>query len=400
MAPLLVSTLAEPVPIATANCPLLRIMNVIISGGGTGGHIYPAIAIANELKRLDPTTEILFVGAEGKMEMEKVPRAGYRIEGLPVVGLKREFTLANLAFPFKLGRSLLRARQIVRDFKPDVAVGVGGYASGPTLLAAALASVPILIQEQNSFAGLTNKVLARWAKRVCVAYPGMDAFFPAAKIKLTGNPVRSDIQLADQQVMAGLAQFGLLPNQATAGDDNGVPTLLVIGGSQGARTLNESIEAGLPQLQQAGVQVIWQTGTSFIERARKAVEQAGASRVQPHEFIYEMDKAYAVADVVVSRAGALSVSELCIVGRPAILVPLPTAAEDHQTHNAMALVNRDAALLVNDRDARQTLVTETLKLLSNTAQKKTLREHIRLLSFSKAAADIAQEIIILAQQKK
>ena len=387
-------------------CPLLlptvyysRIMKIIISGGGTGGHIYPAIAIANELKRLDPTTDILFVGAEGKMEMEKVPRAGYRIEGLPVVGIKREFTLANLAFPFKLGQSLLRARQIIRDFKPDVAVGVGGYASGPTLLAAAFANVPILIQEQNSFAGLTNKVLARWAKRICVAYPGMDAFFPAAKIKLTGNPVRSDIQLADQQVMAGLAQFGLLPNQTTAGE-NGIPTLLVIGGSQGARTLNESMEAGLPQLQQAGVQVIWQTGTSFIERARKAVEQAGATRVQPHEFIYDMDKAYAVADVVVSRAGALSVSELCIVGRPAILVPLPTAAEDHQTHNAMALVNRDAALLVNDRNARQTLVTKTLSLLSNTTQKKTLREHIRLLSFPKAAVDIAQEVIILAQQKK
>lgn len=366
-------------------------MKVIISGGGTGGHIYPAIAIANELKRLDPTTEILFVGAEGKMEMEKVPRAGYRIEGLPVVGIKRELTLANLAFPLKLGRSLLRARQLVREFNPDVAVGVGGYASGPTLLAAALANVPILIQEQNSFAGLTNKVLARWAKRICVAYPGMDAFFPAAKIRLTGNPVRSDIQLADQQVAAGRAQFGLLAN---------LPTLLVIGGSQGARTLNESIEAGLPQLKQAGIQVIWQTGTAFIDRARKAVEQAGATRVQPHEFIYDMDKAYAVADVVVSRAGALSVSELCIVGRPAILVPLPTAAEDHQTHNAMALVNRQAALLVNDRDARQTLVGEALRLLSDTHQQETLSNQISQLAFPTAAADIAQEVVELTSRKK
>ncbi|MBO0950470.1 undecaprenyldiphospho-muramoylpentapeptide beta-N-acetylglucosaminyltransferase [Fibrella forsythiae] len=366
-------------------------MKVIISGGGTGGHIYPAIAIANELKRLDPNTDILFVGAEGKMEMEKVPRAGYRIEGLPVVGIKRELTLANLAFPLKLGRSLLRARQIVRDFKPDVAVGVGGYASGPTLLAAALANVPILIQEQNSFAGLTNKVLARWAKRICVAYPGMDAFFPAAKIKLTGNPVRSDIQLADQQLDAGRAQFGLQPN---------VPTLLVIGGSQGARTLNESMEAGLSQLKQAGIQVIWQTGTAFIDRARKAVAQAGASQIQPHEFIYEMDKAYAVADAVVSRAGALSVSELCIVGRPAILVPLPTAAEDHQTHNAMALVNRDAALLVNDRDARQTLIAEARRLLSDLQQRKTLSEHIKQLAFPSAAVDIAQEVILLTSRNK
>ncbi|WP_375443601.1 undecaprenyldiphospho-muramoylpentapeptide beta-N-acetylglucosaminyltransferase [uncultured Fibrella sp.] len=366
-------------------------MNVIISGGGTGGHIYPAIAIANELKRLDPATEILFVGAEGKMEMEKVPRAGYRIEGLPVVGIKRELTLANLAFPLKLGRSLLRARQIVRDFKPDVAVGVGGYASGPTLLASALANVPILIQEQNSFAGLTNKVLARWAKRICVAYPGMDAFFPASKIRLTGNPVRSDIQLADQQIDAGRSRFGLSAN---------VPTLLVIGGSQGARTLNESLEAGLPQLKQAGIQVIWQTGTGFIDRARQAVAQAGATLVQPHEFIYDMDKAYAVADAVVSRAGALSVSELCIVGRPAILVPLPTAAEDHQTHNAMALVNREAALLVNDRDARQTLLSEALALLSNSKQRQTLSERIHELAFPTAAVDIAQEVIHLTSRNK
>ncbi|MEZ0540541.1 undecaprenyldiphospho-muramoylpentapeptide beta-N-acetylglucosaminyltransferase [Fibrella arboris] len=366
-------------------------MRVIISGGGTGGHIYPAIAIANELKRLNSATEILFVGAEGKMEMEKVPRAGYRIEGLPVVGIKRELTLSNLAFPFKLGRSLLRARQLVRDFTPDVAIGVGGYASGPTLLAAALANVPILIQEQNSFAGLTNKVLARWAKRICVAYPDMDAFFPASKIRLTGNPVRSDIQLADQQVLAGQTQFGLQPN---------VPTLLVIGGSQGARTLNESIEAGLPQLVQAGVQVIWQTGTTFIDRAHKAVAQAGATLVQPHAFIYDMDKAYAVANAVVSRAGALSVSELCIVGRPAILVPLPTAAEDHQTHNAMALVNRQAALLVNDRDARQTLVTEALRLLSDSKQKETLSGHIRELAFPKAAADIAGEVLLLTSRNK
>lgn len=363
-------------------------MRLIISGGGTGGHIYPAIAIANEVKAIDPTTEILFVGAEGKMEMEKVPRAGYRIEGLPVVGIKRELTLENLAFPLKLGKSLIRAREIIREFQPDVAVGVGGYASGPLLLAAALQNIPILIQEQNSYAGLTNKVLARWAKRICVAYPDMEAFFPADKIILTGNPVRSDIQLAHQQVEAGRVLFGL---------EAGRPTLLVIGGSQGARTLNESIEQGLPLLIRAGIQVVWQTGTTFIERARKAVVDAGAAYVKPFDFIYDMDKAYAVADVVVSRAGALSVSELCLVEKPAILVPFPTAAEDHQTKNAMSLVGRKAALLVNDSVARTELVEAALRLLSDTVQQKTLSQNIRQLAKPNAARDIAGEVIALAR---
>lgn len=361
-------------------------MKYIISGGGTGGHIYPAIAIANELKILDRAADILFVGAEGKMEMEKVPRAGYAIEGLPVVGIRRELTLANLAFPFKLGRSLWRARQIVRDFRPDVAVGVGGYASGPTLLAASMAGVPILIQEQNSYAGLTNKVLARWAKRICVAYPGMDAFFPAEKIRLTGNPVRTDIQFADQQVDAGRALFGL---------DADRKTLLVIGGSQGARTLNETMEASLLPLADAGIQVIWQTGPAFIDRARAAISATGSALVQAHDFIYEMDKAYAVADVVVSRAGALSVSELCLVGRPAVLVPFPAATEDHQTKNAMALVNRNAALLVRDQDARATLVKTTLDLLNNPAQQQQLRTQINQLAKPTAARDIAEEVMKL-----
>lgn len=361
-------------------------MKVIISGGGTGGHIYPAIAIANELKSIDPATEILFVGAEGKMEMEKVPRAGYQIVGLPVVGIKRELTLANLGFPLKLGRSLLKARTIVRDFRPDVAVGVGGYASGPVLLAASLMGIPTLIQEQNSYAGLTNKVLARWATRICVAYPGMDAFFPADKIKLTGNPVRRDILLADQQVTAGRELFGL---------DNTRPTLLIIGGSQGARTINESIEAGLLHFVEAGVQVIWQTGTAFIERAKTAVNALGTSLIKPYDFIYEMDKAYAVADAVVSRAGALSVSELCLVGRPAILVPLPTAAEDHQTKNAMSLVEHNAALLVNDRVAQTELVTVALNLLTNPAQQQQLSTKIKTLAKPNAARDIANEVLNL-----
>jgi UDP-N-acetylglucosamine--N-acetylmuramyl-(pentapeptide) pyrophosphoryl-undecaprenol N-acetylglucosamine transferase len=358
-------------------------MRIVISGGGTGGHIYPAIAIANELKTIDPTTNILFVGAEGKMEMEKVPRAGYDIVGLPVVGIKRALTLENLAFPLKLGRSLLKARRIVADFRPDVAVGVGGYASGPLLLAASLRGIPTLIQEQNSYAGLTNKVLARWAKTICVAYPGMDRFFPADKIKLTGNPVRSDIQQADHQREAGQRQFGLDANR---------PTLLIIGGSQGARSINEAIAQGLPRLADANVQVIWQTGPAFIDKARTAVADAGAARVKPFDFIYDMDKAYGVADVVVSRAGALSVSELCLVGRPAILVPFPAASEDHQTQNAMSLVARDAAVLVRDAQARDTLIGETLLLLNDLLRQSALRTAILAFAKPNAARDIAEEV--------
>ncbi|CCH56041.1 UDP-N-acetylglucosamine--N-acetylmuramyl-(pentapeptide) pyrophosphoryl-undecaprenol N-acetylglucosamine transferase [Fibrisoma limi BUZ 3] len=361
-------------------------MNVIISGGGTGGHIYPAIAIANELKAMDPTTNILFVGAEGKMEMEKVPRAGYSIVGLPVVGIKRELTLDNLAFPLKLGRSLIKAQQIVRDFRPDVAVGVGGYASGPLLLAASLKGIPALIQEQNSYAGLTNKVLARWAERICVAYPGMEAFFPAEKIRMTGNPVRKDIQFADQQLDAGLTLFDLEGNR---------PTVLVIGGSQGARTLNESMEPALQRFVDAGVQVVWQTGPAFIERARAAVAAVNSPLVKAYDFIYDMDKAYAVASVVVSRAGALSVSELCLVGRPAILVPFPAASEDHQTKNAMSLVERNAALLVRDQAARSELITTTLNLLNDAAKRTQLSTQIRTLARPNAAREIAEEVIKL-----
>lgn len=363
-------------------------MKIIISGGGTGGHIYPAIAIANELKTLDPATDILFVGAEGKMEMEKVPRAGYRIEGLPVVGIKRELTLENLAFPLKLARSLIRARQIVRDFRPDVAVGVGGYASGPTLLAASLQSIPTLIQEQNSYAGITNKVLARWAKVVCVAYPGMDSFFAAHKIQMTGNPVRTDIQFANAQREAGQRFFGLNAD---------LLTILIIGGSQGARTLNESTEAGLPQLIESGIQVIWQTGPAFFKQAQRAAAATGSERIKPFAFIYDMDKAYGVADVVVSRAGALSVSELCLVGRPAILVPFPAASEDHQTKNAMSLVSHNAALLVTDQAARATLVQTALDLLNNSAQCRQLAKKITEFAKPDAARDIALAVQKLAQ---
>jgi len=363
-------------------------MRIIISGGGTGGHIYPAIAIANELKSIDPSTDILFVGAEGKMEMEKVPRAGYRIIGLPVVGIKRQITAENLAFPFKLTRSLLKARQVVQEFNPAVAVGVGGYASGPVLLAASLKGIPTLIQEQNSYAGLTNKLLSRWAETICVAYPDMEAFFPAQKIKMTGNPVRTDIVQAVGKRPEGLAFFGLEPVRKT---------LLIIGGSQGARSINESIEKDLPLLAQAGHQVLWQTGPSFIDRACKAIAELGASQIKTFDFIYEMDKAYAAADVVVSRAGALSVSELCLVEKPAILVPFPAASEDHQTKNAMSLVSRQAALLVNDRDAADKLVPAALALIDDPAQQQTLRRNIQALARPRAAREIAEEVLKLVR---
>ncbi len=364
-------------------------IRIIISGGGTGGHIYPAIAIANELKTIDPTIELLFVGAEGKMEMEKVPRAGYPIVGLPVVGIKRQLTLENLAFPLKLSRSLRQARKIVRDFQPNVAVGVGGYASGPVLLAASRSGVPILIQEQNSYAGLTNKILSRWAKKICVAYPGMDAFFPAEKIQMTGNPVRTDIIAAAGKRAEGLAHFGFQADHKT---------LLIIGGSQGARSINETIEKDLNLLVQSGYQVIWQTGPQFIERARMAIANSASERIKAFDFIYEMDKAYAAADTVISRAGALSVSELCLVEKPAILVPFPAASEDHQTKNAMSLVSRQAALLVTDREAGSKLVSSALQLLENTQEQQLLSKNIRELARPKAAREIAEEVLKLVNK--
>jgi UDP-N-acetylglucosamine--N-acetylmuramyl-(pentapeptide) pyrophosphoryl-undecaprenol N-acetylglucosamine transferase len=365
-----------------------KAMRLIISGGGTGGHIYPAIAIANAVKAKLPDAEILFVGAEGKMEMEKVPKAGYDIIGLPIAGINRSQLLANVSFPFKLIRSWWKARQIVKDFKPDAAVGVGGYASGPLLLVANMMGVPYLIQEQNSYAGVTNKFLARGARRICVAYPQMETFFPASKILMTGNPVRRDILELDGKREAALAHFGLRTQPKT---------LLVIGGSQGARTINEAIDGGLTQLTQAGYQVIWQTGKPYIERAKKAAEFFD-NQTFVSDFIYEMDLAYAAADVVVSRAGALSVSELCLAGKPAILVPLPTAAEDHQTKNAMSLVNQQAAILVKDKLARQSLVKRTLELLENTSEQAQLRQQILTLAKPEAAEQIAGEVIKLAKK--
>lgn len=359
---------------------------VIISGGGTGGHIYPAIAIANALKEQDPLIEILFVGAEGKMEMEKVPKAGYQIIGLPIVGIKRELSLDNLAFPFKLVKSLLKAKSVIRDFKPDVAVGVGGFASGPLLMMASLSGIPTLIQEQNSYAGITNKLVSRKAKTICVAYPDMEAFFPKDKLKVFGNPVRTDILNVASKREAGLVHFGFDPQKKT---------LFVMGGSLGARTINESIYAGLDELVAAGYQVLWQTGKLFIDKARKKIKSNALTSVKAFDFIYEMDLAYAVADVVVSRAGALSVSELCLAKKPSILVPFPAAAEDHQTKNAMSLVNQEAALLVKDKDAPEILVRTALKLMADEELQKKLASNAELLGRPLAANDIAREILKL-----
>jgi UDP-N-acetylglucosamine--N-acetylmuramyl-(pentapeptide) pyrophosphoryl-undecaprenol N-acetylglucosamine transferase len=363
-------------------------MKVIISGGGTGGHIYPAIAIANQLKASAPTTQILFVGAEGKMEMEKVPKAGYQIIGLPIVGIQRSLSLSNLLFPFKLVRSLLKARTIIKDFEPDVAIGVGGFASGPLLMVASMMGVPTIIQEQNSHAGITNKLLAKRAKKICVAYPNMEIFFPINKIKLTGNPVRSDILDISNKKTTAYSHFGLNPNKKT---------LLVIGGSLGAKTINESIEAGLDKIIEAGYQILWQTGKPYIDKAKTAVEALKTGAVVASDFIYEMDLAYAAADVVVSRAGALSVSELCLVGKPAILVPFPFAAEDHQTQNALSLVNHDAAILIKDQDAKNELITATLNLFENTEKQKQLSKNIQTLAKPNAAQEIVGEILAIGQ---
>lgn len=360
---------------------------IIISGGGTGGHIYPAIAIANALKEVQPKTEILFVGALGKMEMEKVPKAGYPIVGLPVVALQRSLALSNLLFPFKLANSLLKASQIIKDFKPHVAVGVGGFASGPLLQMASMKGIPTLIQEQNSHAGLTNRLLARKAARICVAYPGMDHFFPKEKILLTGNPVRQDIVDISGKKNTGLEHFGL---------SAGKRTVLVIGGSLGARTINESIAAALEDFAAQDIQLIWQTGKLFIEQAREQIrERKLDATIKAFDFIYEMDLAYAAADMVVSRAGALSVSEICLAGKPSILVPYPFAAEDHQTSNAKALVDRNAALLVADHEAAKSLKYNILMLINDHQLRETLGQNCRPLGFPHAAHQIAAEILRL-----
>ncbi|CAN5759317.1 undecaprenyldiphospho-muramoylpentapeptide beta-N-acetylglucosaminyltransferase [soil metagenome] len=363
----------------------------IISGGGTGGHIFPAIAIANALKSKLPDAEFLFVGAEGRMEMEKVPAAGYKIEGLWISGLQRSLALSNLSFPLKVISSLRRARKILQNFQPDAVIGTGGYASGPMLRVASRAGVPTLIQEQNSYPGITNKLLSQRVNRICVAYGGMEKFFPKEKIVFTGNPVRQDILSLEGKRPRGLELFGLGQEKTT---------LLVVGGSLGARAINESMEAGIERLVEKNIQVIWQTGKPFYERAKAVAEKFKEKGVLVTEFISKMDYGYAAADIVVSRAGAGAVSELCLVRKPCILVPLPTAAEDHQTKNAMSLVNHQAALLVKDVDARNVLINKTIELAEDLQLRNKLESNIAGLAVENSADLIASEIISLVNKNK
>jgi UDP-N-acetylglucosamine--N-acetylmuramyl-(pentapeptide) pyrophosphoryl-undecaprenol N-acetylglucosamine transferase len=364
-------------------------LKVILSGGGTGGHIFPAVAIANQVKKMVPDAEILFVGAEGRMEMEKVPAAGYKIIGLWISGLQRKLTLANLSFPFKVLSSVLKAKKIIKDFQPDVVVGTGGYASGPMLRAASSKGIPTLIQEQNSYPGITNKLLSKRVKVICVAYEGLERFFPKEKIKFTGNPVRQDIQHVEEKRKEGLEFFGL---------DENKKTLLVIGGSLGARTINEALGKDLKELAENNIQLIWQTGKGYINTAKQQVMNFETNNIKAFDFISRMDLAYAVADCVVSRAGASSVSELSIVKKPCILVPSPNVAEDHQTKNAMALVNKNAAILVKDTAASAILVKEAVKLFADDKKQEELRTNIAKLAMPDSAEVIAKEVLKLAKR--
>lgn len=359
---------------------------VIISGGGTGGHVFPAIAIANKLKATLDSVEILFVGAKGKLEMTKVPAAGYEIIGLNISGFQRSLSWKNLMFPFKLIASLWKSFQIVRKFKPDVAIGVGGYASGPLLYAASRKGIPTVLQEQNSYPGITNKLLSKRAKKICVAYDGLDKFFEPNKIIKTGNPVRKEI--AENNIMQ-------LKAKADLGFEKDRTLVLVIGGSLGARTLNDSLLNGLDKLKDESIQVLWQCGKLYYDEFNEKVNHQKYNNIKLTQFITEMDKAYAAADVIISRAGALSISELCLIGKPVILVPSPNVAEDHQTKNAMALVNSNAAVMVKDVEARATLVTDAIKLIRNKNKMQELSANIKEMAFPNATETIANEIIAL-----
>ena len=354
---------------------------VLISGGGTGGHIFPALSIANILRdKLD--AEILFVGADNRMEMERVPAAGYRITGLPVAGFDRRHLMRNFSVLLKLRKSIALARKIVKDFRPDIAIGVGGYASGPTLKAAQRAGVPTLLQEQNSYPGVTNKLLAKNAARICVAYTETERFFPPEKIVLTGNPVRKDLFDTSLTPESARTGFGL---------DADRPTVLFVGGSLGALTINESVEAGLNRLVEAGLQVIWQTGKNFGDRAERAAN--GLKGVVATPFISDMASAYAAASLVVARAGAGTISELELLGKPCVLVPSPNVAEDHQTKNALALVNKEAAIMVTDKDAEQQLVPKALEIIHDDERLRTLSRNIATLAHHESAERIVDEIV-------
>lgn len=356
----------------------------IISGGGTGGHIFPAIAIANALKAKDKDAEILFIGAEGRMEMEKVPAAGYEIVGLPIRGFDRKNMLRNVKTLILLAKSMYKAKKIIRKFNPNAVIGVGGYASGPTLKVASQLGIPVIVQEQNSFAGVTNKLLSGKAACFCVAYEGMERFFPKEKIILTGNPIRQDLQLDPAKKEEAYQFFNFDPDKKT---------LLVIGGSLGARTLNQSMSAHIDLLIQSGIQVIWQAGKFYIDQLRASTGASLTQDIILTDFVSRMDYAYSIADLVVSRAGASSISELCLLGKPSILVPSPNVAEDHQTHNAMALVKQDAAVMIRDADAPEQLVSSALELIDNTKRLQGLSSNCLQLAQQDSAARIAEEIL-------
>ena len=368
-----------------------RKLRVIISGGGTGGHIFPALSIANKLKEVNPETEFLFVGAEGRMEMEKVPAARYRIVGLPIAGLKRSLSMSNLALPFKVIKSLRMAKKTLKEFKPDIAIGVGGYASAPLLWAAGRLGIPTLIQEQNGFAGLTNKILGKKAKSICVAYEGMERFFPADRIVLSGNPIRKDIVPATPQLKEeGYEFYGLNPQ---------AKHIFVVGGSLGSRTLNEAMKKWIMEDCPGGtdLEVIWQCGKYYkasIDNFMDEMKAAGkdVSRIQHSDFIQRMDLAYAVADVVISRSGASSVSELCAAHKATVFVPSPNVTEDHQTHNAMALVNKEAAMIVKDAEASEKLMKTACVLIEDNEKIALLEKNIAKLALRDAAMTIVDEI--------
>jgi len=363
-------------------------MKVIISGGGTGGHIFPAISIANEIKRRSPETEILFVGANKRMEMEKVPAAGYEIIGLPVEGLTRKFSLRIFKFLYKLFISLRKSKSIIKKFNPDITVGVGGYASGPLLYAATNAKVKTLIQEQNSFPGITNKLLAKRVDVICTAYDNMDRFFPANKIVKTGNPIRNDIIQNKVSREKAVAHFGFNPL---------LKTILVLGGSLGARTVNKSVVRSLNTVTQQNIQLIWQTGKSFYHEAKEIA--SGYKNIRIFEFISEMDYAFSCADIILSRAGASTISELCVIGKPAILIPSPNVAEDHQTKNALALADKNAALYIPDVEAEDKLMDMAIELINNQEKKEMLSKNISDMAIRNSAELIVDEVLKLVGSK-
>lgn len=369
----------------------MKKLKVIVSGGGTGGHIFPAVSIANEIRERFPDADILFVGALGKMEMERVPSAGYRIIGLPIMGFPRKPSFKMLGFFLKLFQSMRLANRIIKSFKPDVAIGVGGFASGPVLKAAVRKGVPAVLQEQNSYAGVTNKLLSAKVNKICVAYPSMERYFPAEKIVMTGNPIRKNLLENITNKTEAYRYFNL---------DAEKPVVLIIGGSLGARTLNESVMANLELIRNSDAQIVWQTGSYYYKEMLERLGQDGPTNLHAMEFVSRMELAYSVADVVISRAGAGTISELCLLAKPSILVPSPNVAEDHQTKNAMALVENQAALLIKDADSKAELFKETFSLLDDKERLKSLSNNIKKLGRPNAAKDIVDVILAVVGSQK